>query len=237
MTTELLYFKDTYLFKTVANFVEMRENEKGRAVILDKTIFYPQGGGQPTDSGYIRSASAVFKVTFVGLDPDGIVWHFGEFEKGTFKDGEGVSLEIDKKKRELHARIHSGGHLIDCAVQDMGTEVTLEKGFHFIDGPYVEGNGEVEDTEAFRLELEAKVNQLIGNQLIMRKEMFSEEDAKNKNISAPPGKSVRVVGFDGHESCGCGGTHVNNSGDIGHITIRKVTSKKGRTKISYTIDS
>ncbi len=74
MTTELLYLKDTYLFKTVANFVEMRENEKGRAIILDKTIFYPQGGGQPTDSGYIRSASAVFKVTFVGLDPDGIVY-------------------------------------------------------------------------------------------------------------------------------------------------------------------
>ncbi|MBX2866733.1 hypothetical protein KTR10_02165 [Candidatus Kaiserbacteria bacterium] len=64
--------------------------------------------------------------------------------------------------------------------------------------------------------------------------MVSEEEARDRGMIAPEGKEVRTVGFEGHEPCGCGGTHVRSSKDIGHITIRKVSSKKGRTKISYS---
>ena len=235
MKTELLYLEDTYLFKGTAKFVEMRENERGKAVILDQTIFYPQGGGQPTDTGYIRTDKAAFKVTFVGLDPDGVVWHFGEFENGTFSEGEDVSLEIEEDKRKLHARIHSAGHLIDCAVQEMKSNVIPDKGFHFADGPYIEGDGTVEDTETFKSELETKVNEIASKCIPVVKEMLTEEEAKGRGMTAPAGKSVRTIGFEGHKPCGCGGTHVNSSDEVGHITIRKVSSKKGRTKISYAV--
>ena len=235
MKTELLYLEDTYLFTGAAKFLEIRENEKGIAVILDQTIFYPQGGGQPTDTGYIRSANAVFKVTFVGLDPEGVVWHFGEFEKGKFGQNEEVSLEIDEEKRKLHTRIHSAGHLIDCAVQEMNVGVVPDKGFHFVEGPYLEGEGTVEDSESFKTQLEEKVNNLVSENLAMIRENVTEEEAKERGVSAPPGKSVRIMGFEGHQPCGCGGTHVNSSSDIGQITIRKISSKKGRTKISYAV--
>ncbi len=213
----------------------MREGEKGKAVILDQTIFYPQGGGQPTDTGYIRSGSGVFKVTFVMLDPDGVVWHFGEFETGAFTAGEEVALEIDRDKRKIHARIHSAGHLMDCAIEAMGINLNLNKGFHFVEGPYIEGDGTVEDTEKFKAELEQKLNELVASGLSMQKQVLTETEARERGITAPPGKDVRLLNFDGYKPCGCGGTHVTNSKDIGQIVIRKVSSKQGKTKIAYAV--
>ena len=188
MKTELLYLEDTYIFKSQAKFLEMRENEKGKAVILDKTVFYPQGGGQPSDIGYIKNESGVFNVTFVGLDEEGIVWHFGEFESGSFTKDQEVSLEVNEDVRKLHARIHSAGHIIDSAIVVLGTNIEAVKGFHFSTGPYVECDGEVEDKEDFKINLENKVNELIDNSLSLQKENLTESEAKERNLNAPQGK-------------------------------------------------
>lgn len=89
MKTELTYLKNTYVFTETAKVIGFKENEKGKAVILDRTIFYPQGGGQPSDTGVIKNDNGVFEVQFVGLDPEGVVWHFGEFTEGSFSEEEG----------------------------------------------------------------------------------------------------------------------------------------------------
>lgn len=163
------------------------------------------------------------------------MWHFGEFEQGEFNVGDEVSLEIDEEKRKMHARIHSAGHLIDCAIDDMGVPLVPYKGFHFEEGPYIESEGVLEETENFKSQLEEKVNQLVSENLAMTRENLTEEEAQERGVSAPPGKGVRIVGFEKHKPCGCGGTHVTNSNDIGHVTIRKISSKKGKTKISYAV--
>ena len=235
MKTELLYLEDTYLFKETAKVVGFKENEKGKAVILDRTIFYPQGGGQPSDLGTIENENGTFEVTFVGLDPEGIVWHFGEFTKGSFQEGEEVQLEIDEERRKLNARVHSAGHLIDCAVQSLGIDIKPYKGFHFSEGPYIESEGEIEDTEEVKEKVQTKVTEMVENCLAMSKQNLTAAEAAERNIIAPVGKGVRIVGFEGHESCGCGGTHVENSEETRGITIRKVSSKKGKTKISYSV--
>ena len=111
--TKLNYLSNTYLFDSEAIFVEIKENEKGKAVILDKTIFYPQGGGQPADKGKIISGDTIFIVNDVRIDEVGIVWHFGEFSNGQFKIGNKVILKIDKDRRKLNAKLHSAGHLLD----------------------------------------------------------------------------------------------------------------------------
>ncbi|PIS39583.1 MAG: alanyl-tRNA editing protein AlaX, partial [Candidatus Nealsonbacteria bacterium CG08_land_8_20_14_0_20_38_20] len=113
--TKLNYFDNTYLFESEAIFIEIKENEKGKAVILDATIFYPQGGGQPADKGEIVSGDNIFVVSDVRLDESGTVWHFGEFKTGEFKQGDKVDLKIDKDRRILNAKLHSAGHLLDCA--------------------------------------------------------------------------------------------------------------------------
>jgi Ser-tRNA(Ala) deacylase AlaX len=234
--TNLLYLNDTYLFETEAKFIELRENEKGTAVILDQTIFYPQGGGQPADTGKIISGSNVFTVTDVRLDEQGIVWHFGTFTTNSFNKGDEVSLQIDKDKRLLNARLHSAGHLLDCAVSKLHIQsLKPTKGFHFPQGPYVEYDGVVEDNQALIPVLEKTINELIEENLHTASEDLSPEEAKTQGIWAPPGKSARVVRFRGYEHCGCGGTHINNASEIGKIQIRKIKSKKGTTRISYAI--
>lgn len=82
MATILLYLEDTYLFEETANVVQSGGNENGKYIILDKTIFYPQGGGQPTDTGIIQNENAQFYVSMVRMDENGIVYHYGEYNMG-----------------------------------------------------------------------------------------------------------------------------------------------------------
>lgn len=235
MKTELLYLEDTYMFSDTATFLEMREHEKGVAVILDRTIFYPQGGGQPADTGFIKNDQGVFWVDFVGLDEEGVVYHVGAFESGAFTSGSSVQLHINDEKRRLHARIHSAGHLLDVAVAALSLPIKATKGFHFPEGPYVEYDGVVENPESLKPALEEKVNELVQKNIPVERTHLTEEEAHAKGLHAPVGKSVRVINFEGDAGCGCGGTHVRNSGEIGAITIRKLSSKQGKTRVAYSV--
>ena len=116
--THLLYLDDTYLFKSTATVLEIKTLEDGRtAVILNQTIFYPQGGGQPCDTGIISTGvKHVFIATDVRLDASGIVNHIGRFEHAIFTPGQQVGLEIDQAQRILHAKLHSAGHLLDTVL-------------------------------------------------------------------------------------------------------------------------
>lgn len=234
--TKLNYLDDTYTFESQAIFVEVRENEKGKAIILDETIFYPQGGGQPADKGEIISGDNIFVVSDVRLDETGTVWHFGEFKNGEFKQGDKVILKIDKERRMLNAKLHSAGHLLDCAVSKMGIEnLKPTKGFHFPDGPYVEYDGTIENPAEIIPVLQKNIDDIVEQNLQVERKDLSPEEAHTKGIWAPAGKSARVVNFTGFSICGCGGTHVNTASQIGKITIRKIKSNQGKTKIAYSV--
>mgnify|MGYP001795091443 FL=1 len=233
---QLDYLKDTFLFETAAQFLEIRQHEKGNAVILSNTIFYPQGGGQPADQGKIVGPSGMFLVEDVRLDADGVVWHFGSFTSGNFTSGERVTLQIDQERRIKHAKIHSAGHLLDCAVEQLQlTQITPTKGFHFPEGPYVEYEGVLENGAEVLPLIQAALTEITAqNPAVIVKELTFEE-AQQQGISAPPGKSARIVNFEGFAACGCGGTHMPNAQEIGEIQLRKIKSKKGKTKISYEV--
>lgn len=235
--TKLDCLNDTHTFESEAKFVEIRENEKGKAVILDETIFYPQSGGQPADKGEIISGDNVFAVEDVRLDETGMVWHFGEFKRGNFANGDKVALKIDKDRRILNARLHSAGHLLDCAVLRMGMKnFNPVKGFHFPDGPYVEYEGVIENPAEAMAILQRNIDELISQDLKVESKNMSSEEAQEKGIHSPAGKSARVVSFAGFPICGCGGTHIGSAAEIGKLTVRKIKSGQGKTKISYFIE-
>lgn len=234
--TQLDYLKDTFLFETIAQFLEVRDHEKGTAVILSNTIFYPQGGGQPADKGQIKGASGVFQAEDVRLDADGVVWHFGSFIEGSFESDEKVNLEINQERRILHAKIHSAGHLLDCAVEKLQlTQIIPTKGFHFPEGPYVEYEGVLENGAEHLPQIQATLNEIIDQNPGVIVQDLTFEEAQQQGISAPSGKSARIVNFEGYAACGCGGTHMPNAQEIGSIQLRKIKSKKGKTKISYEV--
>ena len=205
------------------------------AVILDQTIFYPQGGGQPCDIGTISTNQARYRVTDVRLDAYGDVHHIGTFETAQFLPSDQVDLEIDQDRRIRNAKLHSAGHLLDCAVAQLGLQVNPSKGYHFSDSPYVEYEGVIENTPEMIQAIQKKIDALIAANIPVIIKELSHEQAQQQNIKAPEGKSARIVGFQGFEPCGCGGTHVSSAGQIGRIVIRKIKSKGGFARISYEL--
>jgi alanyl-tRNA synthetase len=236
--TQLDYLDDTFLFESNATFINTQTHpDKGLAVILNRTIFYPQGGGQPADKGVIENeAGAIFKVQDVRLDADGLVWHFGELETGEFATNESVSLKIDQDWRIQNAKNHSAGHLLDCAVEQMQLQqLTPTKGFHFPEGAYVEYEGTLDNGAELLPQLQTTLNQILEKDPAVVVQSLSYEEAQTQGIVAPAGKSARIVHFEGFAACGCGGTHMPSAKAIGGIRLRKIKSKKGKTKISYEV--
>jgi Ser-tRNA(Ala) deacylase AlaX len=228
--THLLYLSDTYMFESSWIIREKWENEYGHYIILDQTIFYPQWGGQPSDTGMISSESGTFEVEMVRLDEHGTVYHYGVCRDGIFTPGESVTLEIDREKRILNARNHSAGHLIDIAMRNIWlSHMKLLKWYHFADGPYVEYSGNLhEPVEWVILRLQMEIDRLIEWDI----KMIITYDM---NVKSPEGKTPRYAHFEGYDGCGCGGTHVQSSGEIGKVTIRKIKIKDGNTRVSYSI--
>lgn len=201
------------------------ENDK-TAIILDQTLFYPQGGGQPFDNGVIKNESGIFKVNEVRFI-EGQVYHIGIFEKGSFNIGDRINCLIDKDRRELNTRLHSGGHLLDMGLKELNRLWKPVKGYHFPQGAYVEYVAE-ENTfdENLIKELEDKCNEII-NRNIETSIMFEKDQLVN-------GKPARTV-YYGNFGIACGGTHCQNLKDIGKIGIRKIKKDKDTIRISYDI--
>lgn len=76
-----------------------------------------------------------------------MVWHIGLVVSGSFKNGDSAYGIIDKERRDLHSRLHSAGHLIDMAVNKLGYSWLAQKSYHFVDGPYVEYEGSLENND------------------------------------------------------------------------------------------
>ena len=202
-----------------------KENDK-IAVILDRTVFYPQGGGQPYDNGTIETEGSTFKVSEVRFI-DGCVYHIGIFEKGDFLVGEKVSCLVEKERRELNTKLHSAGHLLDMALKEIGRHWKPTKGYHFPQGAYVEYLAEdnVFD-DSLKMELENKCNEIIDRN-VETKIKFEDEQQVN-------GKPARLVYYDDF-GIACGGTHCKNLNEIGRVEIRKIKKEKDTIRISYNI--
>jgi Ser-tRNA(Ala) deacylase AlaX len=234
--TTLKYLENTYTFELSAKVFDIRTLEDGRtAVLLDETIFYPQGGGQPCDIGTISTEKLVFNVTDVRMDKEGNVLHIGSCANGKLASGDSVILSLDRDRRIRNAKVHSAGHLIDCAITQLGIPLKPTKGYHFPEGPNVEYEGAIDNSPDMVQKLQAAVDALVAkNSRVIAHELSAEEAAK-QGAFAPAGKKVRMVMFEGFDACGCGGTHVRDAGEIGAIVIRKIKTKGGITKVSYEV--
>ncbi len=145
--THLSYFVDMFLLEQKAVVLAVENYQDGRLVlILDRTIFYPQGGGQPYDTGVIGNDVAEFNVEEV-RNFDGRVFHIGKFLKGSFNSGDEVICRVDRERRLLNSIYHSAGHLIDVALENLGYILEPSKGHHFPDGAYDEYNAEITQSE------------------------------------------------------------------------------------------
>lgn len=227
--TNLLYLTDTYLFESSARIMDIFQHENQIVLVLDQTIFYPAGGGQPSDVGFISNQNGKFEVV-KKVFSNGQVWHLGNFVTGKLEIGESVKLEIDSPKRILNSKNHTAGHLIDLAIESLNLPLIPIKGYHFPAGAYVEYSGDLEfENDKFSKILEQKVNEIIDQN---PKISFSFDNSQHES-----GKPMRIMEVVGFKSCPCGGTHLQSTLEIGKIIIKKVKNNKGNLRISYEISN
>lgn len=225
--TKLIYMEEMQLLECTAQIIEIKDLQENKlSIILDQTVFYPQGGGQPFDNGFIQDENTTFKVLEVRFIEDQ-VHHIGNYEKGGFVVGNKVNCIVEKNRRELNTRLHSAGHLLDMGLKELGKLWKPTKGYHFPQGPYVEYLAEDNIIEEnIKVDLENKLNEII-NRAIETEIKFMENQIVN-------GKPARVV-YYGNFGIPCGGTHCKNLKDIQKMSIKKIKKDKEIIRISYEL--
>lgn len=179
------------------------------AIELDRTLFHPQGGGQPADRGWI-AGQAVETVIVRG---DSVLHILSQ----PLPLGE-VEMRIDASARQLHARLHSAGHLLGLAGEQLGWQPV--KAHHWL------GEGRI----AFTGGNHAVIPD--ASALLSQVKAWQAQDLPRQVIFA---EGSRMVGFGELPAYPCGGTHVARLAELGDILISQIKMKKGQLVVSYSL--
>lgn len=213
METEKLFYQDAYLKETTAKVLECRKGKHGYEIVLDRTCFYPEGGGQPGDRGTLNG----IPVTDTH-EKDGMVLHYTD---SPLEPGTEVTAVIDWARRFDLTQQHSGEHMVSGVVHRIYGYDNV--GFHMgADMVTIDFSGEL--TEQQLREVETEVNQRIWLDDTVKCWYPSPEELKEipyRSKKELTGK-VRIAEFPGADICACCGTHVAHTGEIGLVKIVSV---------------
>ena len=230
--TEAMFRDQPYLRETQASIV--RADEGG--IVLDRTVFYPRGGGQAGDAGeIIRGDGSIIGIvdTVKGEAPDEIL-HVPAPECMaavlSLQAGEPVTARIDWERRHRHMRFHTATHLLCAVVPHQTNGCSITSGYARLDFDMVE--------PLDRAHLERELARLVAEGHEVRTVWITEEelDAKPElvrtmSVQPPRGAGrVRLLQIEGVDLQPCGGTHVANTREIGALKIAKIEKKSARTR-------
>lgn len=228
--TDLVYITQPDVYTSTANITHIIPQNSGIGIVFDQTIFYIQGGGQPSDSGSIVHSSGEHNIAKVFRDSEGRVIHLIIGAADFFSVGDSVEMCVNEEQRFIHSRLHSAGHLIDIAVLEHFDCFESGKGYHYPEGAYVEysilGNN-VPEIESITQSVTQTLNELIAEDIPV--------EIRFDTTQQKHGCDLRIMNFRGHDAMPCGGTHVKSSGELSGLTIRYIKIKKGKMKVAYTI--
>ena len=213
METEKLYYADPFLKEFTATVLDCRAGKNGYTVTLDRTAFYPDGGGQPADHGTLDGAA----VTDVH-EKNGVIFHNVD---RAVEIGKTVSGSIDWAQRFDHMQQHSGEHI--CSGLICGRYGCDNVGFHMgTDIVTIDFNADIPWEEL--LEIEGQANRYIqeDHPIDIQFHRGAELDAIDYRSKKPLEGDVRIVAFPGADCCACCGTHVLRSGQVGLVKFLSV---------------
>lgn len=243
--TELIYSTDAYAASTDARVVDV-DPERG-AVLLDRTVFYPGGGGQPADRGHLHVGDDRLAVTAVAQDARG-VWHVVAADDGTATvlPGVGTALHgtLDWDRRLRLMRTHTAMHAL-CGVvwERFASPVTgggMEPGTGRLDFEIADWDRE-RDQQPIEDELNRRLAAALPVEIsfLPRAEADADPSLIRTKVSLlPPGlREVRVVDIVGLDRQADGGTHVATTTEVGPVRVVKVDNKgRGFRRIRLQLD-
>jgi len=224
-----------------AEVLDLRKMDDHYGVILDRTAFYPVGGGQPSDTGIIKGERGELKVLHTRMI-NGTVVHIAEEIEGELKVGEKVKGVVDWHRRYALMKNHTTAHLMAEALRRatgaplkiVGSAIAVDKAR--LDVAYEESLGPLLP------KIEEAANSIVKEGRSVEVKMMRREEAEDYvkrfyeslETLPPQVEKVRIVEIKGLHACACGGTHVKNTGEIGAVKVLKRRSKgKGVERIEF----
>ena len=221
--TERLYRADSRLVEFDARVLERREHEGRPAVILDRTAFYAESGGQPWDTGTLGDARVV-AVIEAGDDVLHVLDRPLEAER--------VHGVVDAQRRRDHMQQHHGQHLLSRAFVEVAQAATTAFHLGSVDTT-IDLDRTVGD-EAARA-AERRANDVVWEARPVRVSVLTAEDARVQGIEPPDGVSagIRIVEADGFDRQPCGGTHPRSTSEVGVVLVTGLERYKGGTRVHF----
>ena len=227
--TKKAFYDDLYARELNARVTAARPGE----VETDSTIFYPMGGGQPGDSGFLVMADGSrlrIVDTRYAEDRSGIV-HFLEAKDYRIPEGDEIRLELDWDRRHRHMRMHTCLHLMCSVITDPVTGGSVGETQSRLD---FDAQSEWPDKETLTSRLNALINQSVPVRVesITDQQLDANPDlVRTMSVQPPRGSgTIRMIRVEGVDYQPCGGTHVANTGEIGEVVISKIKSKGKQNK-------
>ncbi|HLD81452.1 MAG TPA: alanyl-tRNA editing protein [archaeon] len=237
--TNLLYLNDCYLRECDA----VVTNASSEYVELDQTVFYPTGGGQDHDTGFLVRGDGE-RVRVKDVQKKGPILHYLELAAGQkpFTAGERVHCVVDWERRHKHMRMHTAQHLVSFVAMKLWGLSTAGNQLH-------ENESRIDFTpvkftpETLK-QLEDESNKLLAEGARVKvyemdkDEMLRKTDPRRTDLLKLPASvtRVRVIEIEGHDLCPCGGTHVSSLGEVGRIRITGKENKgRERERITYEL--
>jgi misacylated tRNA(Ala) deacylase len=229
-----LYMDDSYLKSWNATVTSVTDE---KFIVLDTTAFYPKGGGQPWDEGFIIKGNEKYRVVYVGKF-SGNISH--EVDKPGLKEGDEVSCELDWERRYTFMRHHTASHLISNILYNRadakitGNQIEMDKtrmDFSMMDYSPEKLRAYVEEANNC-IEQDAP----IAVEYMSREEVLGKPELARLAVGLPKNISeFRIVKIGSIDTQVDGGTHVNNLSEIGKIEVIKTVNKGKNNRRMYFV--
>lgn len=221
MKTIKLYDEDSHLYNFEAEVLSCEKSDDKYIIVLDRTAFFPEGGGQKSDTGFIGNSA----VTDVQIK-DKVVYHYAD---SPVEVGQNFKCRIDESKRFRHMQNHSGEHIFSGIAHTLyGCE---NVGFHL--GDEVTIDFDIELNEAQIKRIEAKANEAVCRNIKITAEYPDSETLSKLEYRSKLEltEDVRIVTIDGIDVCACCAPHVSYTGEIGIIKVLSFMRHRGGVRI------
>jgi len=231
--TDRLYYHDSFLYNFEAEVREIA-NSPRPALFLDRTVFYPTSGGQIFDTGLIETENEKLTVTEVADAEDGRIIHYLEALPKEIKPGTRIRGQIDRTRRRDHMQQHTGQHVLSAAFVRLFNMPTVS--FHMgddycsidLDTPSM-SKDQIEAAERLANEI------ILENRPVSIRFVTRDEAGKLGLRKIPPAErdELRLIDIHDFDLSACGGTHVNQTGQIGCILLRKTEKVRQGWRVEF----
>lgn len=232
--TQQVFYDNAYLTEDEGTVRSVRNHGSLHIIELDRTIFYPEGGGQPSDQGEFQG-SGRFRVEHVRRDSSGRILHEGKMT-ATLAVGDRVKSSIKWPRRYKFMKVHGAGHLLHDVLTATHVNLVPTKGGHG-EKAFLEYSGLIDP--CIQQDLQSNANETVRRNLpiVTRYATYEDISATCRFVSAnlPRNKQLRVIQIGNYPPMPDGGVHVRDTGEIGTIVIFSITCSDNKTTIRYGV--